>query len=275
MRANKTVTRRAKALCLAAVILKVMTPAVFAQTEADFTVELTGDGAGVVITGYTGKAAAVKIPAAIQGMPVREIGPERLFLSDGPFHGKGITSVVIPAGVTLIGQYAFADCGKLAQVTLPETLATICGGAFSGCRALQTINLPDSVTDLGGGNGRVFAGSGLRSVTLPKGLKTIDPWTFEECDRLAAVVIPEGVTEIREFAFSECGALASLTLPSTITSIGAMAFSFCSSLSRITIPDSVSRISFDSDAFVFCPKLTLAAQAALKKRGYDGSFSGY
>ena len=51
---------------------------VFSQTtpESDFTVTLTDDNTGVLITRYRGSAATVRIPATIQGMPVREIGRE-------------------------------------------------------------------------------------------------------------------------------------------------------------------------------------------------------
>jgi hypothetical protein len=97
-------------------------------TEADFTVDITQDGKGVIITSYKGKSAAVKIPATIEGIPVREI-------RDRAFLGKTITSVVIPEGVTGIGSEnyvygtvtkgAFENCTQLAQVTLPSTLKYI------------------------------------------------------------------------------------------------------------------------------------------------------
>jgi hypothetical protein len=59
----------------AVVVLLFVSAGVFAQTENDFEVTLTADSEGVVITKYTGRAAAtVTIPATIQDMPVREIG---------------------------------------------------------------------------------------------------------------------------------------------------------------------------------------------------------
>jgi hypothetical protein len=51
--------------------------------------------------------AAIKISVVIQGMPVKQIGPAELFMADGLFQGTGITSVVMPGGVTVIGQNAF------------------------------------------------------------------------------------------------------------------------------------------------------------------------
>jgi hypothetical protein len=266
----KTNKRFITAGVLALALILGLTAAAFAQTEADFIVELTDDGAGVVIKKYTGKTAAVTIPATIQGMPVREIG-------GGAFLQSGITSVIIPRGVTLIGGWAFRNCGKLAQVTLPAGLTFIGDEAFAYCGALRTIVLPDSVTGLGrsragGGRGGVFAGSGLTSITLSRNLKIIQDATFVGCERLTSVVIPEGVTSIGMAAFSGCSALPSVTLPPTIKVIDMYAFARCSALSSITIPDSVSSISFYERSFEGCSKLPLATQAALKKRGYRDGF---
>jgi hypothetical protein len=91
------------------------------------------------------------------------------------------------------------------------------------------------------------------------------------------VVIPEGVTQIDYGAFFNCTALTAITLPSSIQSIGGMAFNGCSALVTVTIPDSVTIIYFSWQLdfqlpFGDCPKLSLASQAALKKRGYTGSF---
>jgi hypothetical protein len=274
MNTHTTGRRNAKSACVLAVLLAAATAPAFAQSEADFTVTLTDDGAGVVITGYTGKVMSVKIPAMIQGMPVKQIGKEDIWESpEGPFQGSNITGVIIPPGVTHIGRNAFMNCGKLTQVTLPDGLTNIGDNAFSYCTSLQTITLPDSVTALGSSyGGRAFASSGLRSIKLSKGLTTIEQQTFKECERLTGVVIPEGVITIGGEAFLLCTALASLTLPSTIKQIEPLAFNTCSSLAGVTIPDSVGSIYIGEGAFSVCPKLPLAAQAALRKRGYTDGF---
>jgi len=96
------------------------------------------------------------------------------------------------------------------------------------------------------------------------------------------VAIPEGVTTLPESAFEGCSSLTSVSLPSTIKTISERAFLNCSNLTSFTIPDSVETIEFpnqyarsplyDGDAFKGCSKLSLAIQAALKRRGYTGSF---
>ena len=167
----------------------------FAQTENDFTVTLTDDNAGVRITKYNGReTTTVRIPATIQGMPVREIGEEAfrqnklgntIILFEVP------SSVIIPEGVIKIEKGAFALSG-LTSISLPETITEIGNWAFQYCRL-------------------------LRSVTLPPKLKVINSALFDRCDNLASITIPEGVTTIGNEAFGHCGSLLSLSLPSAIT----------------------------------------------------------
>ena len=66
--------------------------------------------------------------------------------------------------------------------------------------------------------------SGLTSVTLPDGLKSIGEAAFSECSGMTSVNIPAGVTSIGRGAFMGCSSLASVTLPDGLTDIGESAF---------------------------------------------------
>ena len=260
---------------LGSILLAMILAPIWAQTESDFTVGLTSDGTGVVIRKYNGTATAVKIPATIQGMPVKEIGNwgEPWEQSYNPFEEKNITSVEIPNGVTLIGNSAFKDCSQLTQVIIPDTVTRIGNYAFFGCRNLRTISIPNSVTEIGDSSfGRAFFGSGLTSITLPRSLAYIASATFGNCTNLTSVTIPEGVKRIDGQAFERCSALQTIALPASIEEIGQSAFEGCRALTTITIPNSVSRISFDGQLFGDTPNINLATQAALKRLGYNGNF---
>jgi hypothetical protein len=113
------------------------------------------------------------------------------------------------------------------------------------------------------------AKAGLSSVTIPAGVTKISAAAFFKCSNLKTVVIPEGVTEIGPSAFAGCAALTAIALPASIQKFGESAFEFCVNLITVTIPDSVEQIEFDSYTFRNCPKLNLATQAALRKRGYQ------
>lgn len=76
-----------------------------------------------------------------------------------------VTSIVIPEGVTEIGEKAFVLCEKLENVTLPSSLRLIKKGAFYACTALNDVVLPEDVTVLGD----AFTGcKNLSRITIPK-----------------------------------------------------------------------------------------------------------
>ena len=140
--------------------------------------------------------------------------------------GEG--EVVIPAGVTGIGNEAFRDCPKLKRVVFSDGVASIGNEAFAGCRALT-------------------------EAALPKGLKSIGRRAFFDCSELTRAVIPEGVSVIREGTFSDCSNLTDVVLPDTLKSIGYMAFRFCRSLKEVVLPEGLALIG--GIAFYDCRNL--------------------
>jgi len=189
---------------------------------ADFTVARTGDGKGVVIVKYIAKEKAVCLPAMINNMPVREIG-------EAAFQNMPITSIVVPEGVTKIGDVAFSTCRNLASVTLPSTLKSLGELTFLGTGALKSLTLPAGITEIGV---NCFEGAGFTTINWPAGVTVINVGVFNN-SKLRTIVIPEGVTEIREFAFMECFDLTSVTVPSTIKYIHPGAFYECKKLSPV------------------------------------------
>lgn len=150
--------------------------------------------------------------------------------------------MVIPSGVTSIGDTAFALCSKLTTISLPDSLISIGKNAFMY--------------------------SGLTSITIPKNITFISEGLFFDCRQLKSVTINGNITEIQSSAFDCCISLAEIKLPSTIKIIGDKAFLNCSSLYSVIIPNSTGTINFGKVAFGECPKLSLATQALLKQRGY-------
>lgn len=56
------------------------------------------------------------------------------------FAGTKLTEVIMPQGVTRLNEAVFADCEKLAVVTLPAGLTDVGNRAFYRCTSLTTIN---------------------------------------------------------------------------------------------------------------------------------------
>lgn len=164
------------------------------------------------------------------------------------FGQANITSIAIPAGVTILSADAFRDWSALASATMPDGLLTIGSYAFQST-ALTSATIPDTVTTIGtNAFGHCF---GLTSVTIPASVTSLASNAFYSCDNIATAVFEDGATVIG--GFNECPGLTSVTIPSTATAIASNAFRNCTSLASITIPSGVT--SIDSYAFRDCTSL--------------------
>ncbi len=161
-------------LCLTALI---GTPPVFAaDTYNDFTYSI--ENGEVTITGYTGSATSLVVPAEIEGYPVTTIGREA-------FTFLQIKNIVIPDGVTTIGLGAFFWCEWLQHITLPDSVTVIEGYAFENCCSLQSFPLPANLTIIG--EYAFSACSSFESVSIPAGVTSIGLSAFRYCDKLTDV----------------------------------------------------------------------------------------
>ena len=83
---------------------------------------------------------------------------------------------------------------------------------------------------------------GLESVEIPQRVESIGLQAFYRCSNLKSVSIPDGVAEIESVAFGKCGSLTEIQLPPGIKEIRAGLFDGCSSLKRVTVPAGVTSI---------------------------------
>ncbi|MDR3312189.1 MAG: leucine-rich repeat domain-containing protein [Spirochaetaceae bacterium] len=159
-----------------------------------------------------------------------------------------IKGIILPAGLTTIGDVAFENCTALTSIILPAGLTTIGNVAFENCTVLTSIILPAGLTTIGG---ETFYGcTTLATLILPAGLTTIGNAAFSRCTALTSITLPSSLTNISSSAFYNCAALASITLPAGITSIGSDAFRYCTTLASITLPANLTSIG--GNAFNGC-----------------------
>ena len=160
-------------------------------------------------------------------------------------------SLIIPEGVTWIGDQAFLECVNLTGIlSLPSTLRGISYMAFEGCKFTCELLLPQNLNSLGF---RAFCQcSGLYgNLILPEGLSEIEESVFSGCSNLSGDLnIPKNVKKIENGAFVGCSGLnGRLTLPDGLESIGNDAFSSCRFRGQLILPSTLKSIG--SNAFIY------------------------
>lgn len=112
-------------------------PPVTVSAEADFETAENEDGT-VTIKRYLGSGGDVVIPAKLDGKQVTAIG--NTFEMTGAFQDcAGVTSVVIPEGVTEIQDNAFYGCAALETVTVSASVTLLRNCAFCDCPNLRAV----------------------------------------------------------------------------------------------------------------------------------------
>lgn len=183
--------------------------------------------------------------------------------------------LTIPARITDLGDYAFANCSCLEGVTFERPEIWTGKYLLSGCKNLKEIHLSDGLTRIP--DGFASSCSSLSRLDLPDSVKTVGVGAFRDCTSLSDVKFSAALTTISSNAFSSCSALAgTLNLPDSVTTLDQYAFAYCSSLTGIRWPASLTTVgkeafrssgiaghldipegvSFDLDAFAYCDQIT-------------------
>lgn len=162
-------------------------------------------------------------------------------LKIGGSRGTAITSIDVPASVTLV---YFKDMASLETVVFPETTTEetlLSSHAFSGCTALKSITLPSGISRI---PQQSFNGcSALESVNIPSTVKSIASSCFNGCAALQTISLDadNSLEQIGASAFVGCGSLkGSLNLPK-VTTIDNSAFSNCS-IEGVTVSDKLVKL---------------------------------
>lgn len=202
-------------------------------------------------------------------------------IGGGAFEGTTLKSIVIPEGVTLIGNRAFGECKSLETVSLPNSLERIgylafydsnissisipagvkdiSEDVFNGCENLSTITVSNGNTKYDSrdncnalietATNTILQGSS--STVIPNSVTAIGAKAFQG-SKIAKIVIPNSVTAIGEYAFQGSN-IAEIIIPNSVTAIEAYSFQG-SKIAKIVIPESVKKIG--RMAFLDCKSLT-------------------
>ena len=213
----------------------------------------SSSGTSITLTGYgTRPTGALVIPPGVTSLG------NLVFVNC-----TGLTSITIPSSVTSIGYQAFQNCPGLTSVTIPPSVTSMGFSVFDACSGLTSINIPASVTSLG--SPPFGYCSSLYTISVESSNPSYTVWFGVLYDKSMTTLIevpgattsvtniPSTVTSIGRMAFDGCAHLTSVTLPISLTSIGDYAF-WSSGVTTITIPAAVTSIGYSP--FAFCAALT-------------------
>ena len=115
----------------------------------------------------------------------------------------GVTEVVIPDGVTIIGGYSFSECEMIKSVVIGNGVTYIDEGAFSNCTIMGFV-IENGVLI------KYTEEPGVTEVVIPESVTSIGEGAFHRCTSLSSVIIPaELICEIGD-AFWGCSKLKNL-----------------------------------------------------------------
>jgi len=150
------------------------------------------------------------------------------------------TDVIIPSGVTTIGESVFRDNDTVVSVTFPEALTTIEAYAFRDCENLQTVTVNEKLVTIG--NYAFYQCKNLKSFTCPSTVKTIGEYAFQGCIALEEFDVGDNIVTIDAHAFDQCKSLKTFTCPASLESIGNFAFAYCESLMEVNLNEGLMTI---------------------------------
>lgn len=168
-------------------------------------------------------------------------------------------------GFVIVGNVLYYYNGEGGDLTIPEGIIAIAPNAFREGYSLEapglstkfgkegslrSVSLPKSLKTIGE---YAFAECKLREITFHENLESIGEGAFEGCHRIGRIALPDSVTHIGKGAFSDCKSMVSFTFGNGLTQISPCLFQYCLALKSIHLPKNITKIG--EDAFTECKKL--------------------
>lgn len=178
-------------------------------------------------------------------LPTRALA---FYSSMGLSDNKTLKEVILPDGLTTIGNSTFAMCKALYKLNIPSTVTTLGRWILEGA-GLTSFVIPDGATL----SESTFYGSSIVEIRIPTTMTEIPAYCFTECKNLERIFLHDDISNIGKEAFFNCYALKSFTAPRSLTVLSDALFYNCESLSRVTLHDGITE--FGTECFTSCTSL--------------------
>ena len=106
-------------------------------------------------------------------------------------------AIMIPEGVTSIGQEAFYNCDSVKYLSLPSTITYLGPSIMRDSTGLEFVDFNENANAINLDNWGHFSGcSGLKAVSLPDGIEIINNRFMVSCSNLQAVYLPANLKQM-------------------------------------------------------------------------------
>lgn len=216
----------------------------FMQSEIK-TIDMpsTVDSIGMAAFSQCSLLTSVTLPSALRSIPPRAFDgcvslksvtiPEGVsVIGSRTFYGcTSLSSVSFPGMLAVIGDEAFSHT-DIARASLAgcKALRSVGAYAFASCGSLSAVSLPDGLRSLG--EGAFWECPALRSIALPVDMTALDPLMFKGDTSLASVGLPHALESMGKLALAGT-AVGTISLPSGLTFIDDNAFEDMGALQHI------------------------------------------
>ena len=133
-------------------------------------------------------------------------------------------AVVIPAGVTSIGDSEFQSATALTSITIPASVTSIGTSAFRNATSLTSITFAAGSTLTSIGDGAFYVATSLTSITIPASVTSIGASAFENATTLTYLCTTGNFTISSGSVTTHSSCAGAVVIPAGVTSIGASAF---------------------------------------------------
>jgi hypothetical protein len=191
-------------------------------------------------------------------------------IPDKAFENKSmLNSVILPEGITRIGDYAFKG-SEIRRIVIPSTVKTIGRNAFNGtpiqyvtfaegsqietigihafngCASLQNVEFNNNNTLKTIGYAAFYMCSQLKEFIMPNTVTTTAPYLFDGCSQLKKVHFSDALVDIRDYACRNCTSLEEVHLPQNLVTIYHEAFVGTTNLRSIEFPAKLDAIQYNA-----------------------------
>lgn len=170
-----------------------------ASAKTSSTKTRSSKAASTKSTTNSSNASSTSASQKVSGTKVSKNDCDIDYLDTLTAYNGNAKAIVLPDGISAIGEDAFLGNDDITSVVIPEGVEAIENGAFWMCHNLKTVVLPSTIKKIGDN-------------------------AFNDCEQLTSIVIPDGCEEIGVDAFVSCKKLKDIYVPSSVYEIGTDAF---------------------------------------------------